>query len=277
LTAAQFLAFAVSNSTSVSSTSASGGLFPGLAILEFLVPLVYFAAILIGTWIVARLASYVTGSLMRQSVPLLVAQARRVVWFIVWFVGIILAIEQLGIRSDVLLVVVGLLGVSVLIALRKPLENIGAKYFSDVYVPFKVGDSITVMNQSGKVVEVNSITTILLTDDDRLVSIPNSAMISEVLLNSTPQAWKEVTIPIVIGSGIDLAAFESNVLKNFNKLRLHLDKRFPPVLTIKSRTPQSTELALTIMILRPEQRDTIVTEVNKRISEVMKTMQQQKK
>ena len=265
------------NSTSVTSTTASGVFVPSLALFEFLIPLVYFAAILIATWIVARIASYITAGLMRQSVPLLVAQARRVVWFMVWFVGIILAIEQLGIRSDILLVVVGLLGGAALIALRVPLENIGAKYFSDVYVPFKVGDSITIMNQSGKVVEVNSITTILLTDDDRLVSIPNSAMISEVLLNSTPQAWKEVTIPIVIGSGIDLAAFESNVLKNFNKLRLHLDKRFPPVLTIKSRTPQSTELALTIMILRPEQRDTIVTEVNKRISEVMKTMQQQKK
>jgi small conductance mechanosensitive channel len=248
-----------------------------LNLTMYLIPLVYFAAILVGTWIVARIASVVTGSLMRQSVPLLVAQAKRVVWFIVWFVGIILAIEQLGIRSDVLLVVVGLLGVCVIVALRVPLENIGAKYFTDVYVPFKVGDSITVLNHSGKVVEVNSITTILLTDDDRLVSIPNSAMITHVLMNSTPQAWKEVTIPIVIGSGIDLAAFESNVLKNFNKLRLHLDKRFPPVLTIKSRTPQSTELALTIMILRPEQRDTIVTEVNKRISEVLKTMQQQKK
>jgi small conductance mechanosensitive channel len=248
-----------------------------LNLTMYLIPLVYFLAILAGTWVVARIASAITGSLMRQSVPLLVAQAKRVVWFVVWFVGIVLAIEQLGIRSDVLLVVVALLGVSVLIALRVPLENIGAKYFTDVYVPFKVGDSITVLDHSGKVVEVNSITTILLTDDDRLVSVPNSAMISQVLLNSTPQAWKEVTIPIVIGSGIDLAAFESNVLKNFNKLRLHLDKRFPPVLTIKSRTPQSTELALTIMILRPEQRDTIVTEVNKRISEVIKSMQQQKK
>jgi len=248
-----------------------------LSVTLYLVPLFYFVAILVATWIVARIASIITGSLMRQSVPLLVAQAKRVVWFVVWLVGIVLAIEQLGIRSDVLLVMVGLLGVGVLLALRVPLENIGAKYFSDVYIPFKVGDSITVLNQSGKVVEVNSITTILLTDEDKLVSVPNSAMISAVLINSTPQAWKEVTIPIVIGSGIDLAAFESNVLKNFNKLRLHLDKRFPPVLTIKSRTPQSTELALTIMILRPEQRDTIVTEVNKRISEVMRTMQQQKK
>ncbi|HXQ92631.1 MAG TPA: mechanosensitive ion channel domain-containing protein [Nitrososphaerales archaeon] len=246
-------------------------------LVQYLIPVVYFAVILLATWVVARLASIVTGSLLRQSVPLLVTQAKRVVWLIVWLIGIVLAIEQLGIRSDILLVMVGLVGVGAIIALRVPLENIGAKYFTDVYVPFKVGDSITVLNHSGKVVEVNSITTILLTDDDRLVSVPNSAMISEVVMNSTPQAWKELTIPIVIGSSIDLAAFESNVLKNFNKLRLHLDKRFPPVLTIKSRTPQSTELTLTIMILRPEQRDTIVTEVNKRISEVIKTMQQQKK
>jgi small conductance mechanosensitive channel len=244
---------------------------------QLLIPLAYFAIILAATWVVARISSVVIGRLMRQSVPLLVSQAKRVIWLIVWLIGIVLAIEQLGIRSDILLVMVGLFGVGAIISLRVPLENIGAKYFTDVYVPFKVGDSITVQDHSGKVVEVNSVTTILLTDDDRLVSVPNSAMIKDVVTNSTPQAWKELTIPIVIGSGIDLAEFESSVLKNFNKLRLHLDRRFPPVLTIKSRTPQSTELALTIMILRPEQRDTIVTEVNKRISEVIRTMQQQKK
>ncbi len=244
---------------------------------QFLYPLAYFAIILIATYVVASLSGIIISRLMKQSYPLLAAQAKRVGWVIVWLIGIILAIEQLTPNSNILLLVVGLSGAGAIVALRVPLENIGAKYFQDVYIPFKIGDSISVQGHYGKVVEVNSVATILLTDDDQLISVPNSVFVKEVVVNSTPQAWKEVTIPIAISNGVDLAEFESSVLKSMSKLKIHLDRRFPPVLTMKSRGPQSTELTLTVMIQRPEERDAIVTEINKRVSEIMQTSQQRKR
>jgi small conductance mechanosensitive channel len=263
-------------STNVTTTTAvqSAIAFPNL---DFLYPLFYFAIIIIATYIVASLSSIIISRLMRESYPLLAAQARRVGWVIVWLIGIILAIEQLTPNSSILLLVVGLSGAGAIVALRVPLENIGAKYFQDVYIPFKIGDTISVQGHYGKVVEVNSVSTILLTEDDQLISIPNSVFVKDVVINSTPQAWKEVTIPIAIESSVDLAEFESAVLKSMSKLKIHLDRRFPPVLTTKSRGPQSTELTLTVMIQRPEERDAIVTEINKRVSEIMQTSQQKKK
>lgn len=237
-------------------------------------PLASFALIIVATWLVARFASLVFARVVRGSVPMSVeTQARRLAWILIWLVGSILAIEQLPIRSDILLLVVGLLGVASILALREPLENVGAKYSSDVYsTPFKIGDSIRVRDYSGKVIQMNSMTTVLLTEGDRLVSIPNSLFMKEIVINTTPQAWKEVTIPLTVGSQIDLAAFESAALKSISKLRLHLDRRFPPVLTTRSRTPQSTELTLTVMIMRPEERDAIVTEINNRVFKVIETM-----
>jgi small conductance mechanosensitive channel len=215
---------------------------------------------------------------MRGSKPLAAAQAKRVGWILVWAIGAILAIEQLGVRSDILLLVVGLFGAGVIVALRVPLENLGAKYFSDIYVPFKVGDSILVNDYSGKVVEINSMCTILLSDkNNQLVSIPNSLLVRDVVTNSTPQAWKEVAIPIAISSSVDLATFESEVLKSVNKLKFHLDKRFPPVLTTKSGNAQSTDLVLTVMIRSPEDRDAVANEINKRVAEIMQKMQGAKK
>jgi small-conductance mechanosensitive channel len=236
-----------------------------------------FAVIILLTWLVARVSSTILGRAMSERSPLLAAQARRVCWFVVWAIGAILAIEQLGIQSNILLLVVALLGGGLVVTFRIPLENLGAKYFSDVYSPFKVGDLIKVKDQSGKVVEINSMSTILLTEDDRLVSIPNSNLIHEVVTNLTPQAWREVAVPIEIGSEIDLAEFESALLKSINKLKIHLDSRFPPLLTMKRRTTQSTELTLTVMLRRPELRDSIITEVNKRIANTINTMQTQKK
>jgi small conductance mechanosensitive channel len=243
----------------------------------FFYSLLIFAVIIVITYFVAKLSGIIIGRLMRQSYPLLAAQARRVGWVIVWLIGIILAIEQLGINSTILLLVVAIAGAATIIAIRVPLENIGAKYFQDVYIPFKIGDSISVEGHYGRVVEVNSVSTILLTDDDQLISVPNSVFVKEIVVNSTPQAWKEVTIPIAVGSGVDLAEFENSIMKSMGKLKLHLDKRFPPVVTTKTRGPQQTELVLTVMIQRPEERDAIVTEINKRISEIMQTTQQSRK
>jgi hypothetical protein len=94
-------------------------------------------------------------------------------------------------------------------------------------------------------------------------------MIRDVVVNTSPQAWKEVTIPVSISGSVDLPTFESDLLKTLSKLRSRLDARFPPVLTTKARTPQSTDLVLTLMIRRPEDRDAITVEVNKRLTEVL--------
>lgn len=234
-----------------------------------LVTAAYFVVVLLLATFVAWLLSQLVGRLMKQSTPIVAAQMRRIVFLVVLAVGVIFAMESAGIPSDILLLVVGVAGAGAIVLTRQALENLGARYFSDVYVPFKVGDSISVKDYSGKVIEVNAMATILLGEDDRLVSIPNAVLLREVVVNSTPQAWKEVTIPLSVGSDVDLPAFESALLKSASKLRLHLDRRFPPVLTTKARGAQSTELALTLMIRRPEEREAIVSEMNKRIAETM--------
>ncbi|MCI4366549.1 MAG: mechanosensitive ion channel family protein, partial [Thermoplasmata archaeon] len=169
----------------------------------------------------------------------------------------------------VLLLVIGLLGAAGLVALREPLGNVGAKYFTDIYTAFRVGDSIRVAGVAGKVIEINAMTTVLLAENNELISVPNSTLIREVVVNTSPQAWKEVNVPITLPSNFDLPAFESDLLRTLAKLRLRLDQRFPPVLATKTRSAQSTDLVLTLMLRRPEERDVITTEVNKRVLEVL--------
>jgi small conductance mechanosensitive channel len=232
-------------------------------------PYVPVAIIVVLTVVIAWLASLVAGRLTRQSTPQLAAAARRLGAGVVGLIGGTLALQALGVNTAILLLVVGLLGVTILIALREPLENYGAKYFTDVYTPFKVGDTIAVEGMAGKVIEINAMTTILLSENDQLISVPNVSMIREVVVNTSPQAWKELTIPVALSAAIDLATFESELLKSLAKLRTRLDPRFPPVLTTKARSPQSSDLILTVMLRRPEDRETITTEVNKRLTEVM--------
>lgn len=239
------------------------------AVWSLFVPYVPVVVIVLFTVVFALLVSAVAGRLMRQSTPQMAGAARRLGVVVVALIGGTLALQAIGVSPDVLLLVTGLLGVTILVALREPLGNYGSKYFSDIYTPFRVGDTIRVQGYTGKVLEINAMTTILLSDEEQLVSVPNVAMIRDVVVNTSPQAWKEVVIPVTLSGNIDLAVFESELLKSLSKLRTRLDRRFPPVLTTKSRSQQSTELTLIVMLRRPEDRDTVTVEVNKRLTEVL--------
>ncbi|HTT73504.1 MAG TPA: mechanosensitive ion channel domain-containing protein [Thermoplasmata archaeon] len=225
--------------------------------------------ILVATVLVAWLASVLVGRLLRQSYPPVARAARQAAVGVISVIGATLILQQLGVNPDVILVILALLGATVLIALWGPLGNYAARYFSDIYLPFKVGDTITLRGFSGQVIGINAMVTVLLTEDDHLVSVPNDVLLKEVVVNTSPQAWKEVTIPLSIGNNVDLALFESDLLKSISKLKTRLDPRFPPVLTTRSRTAQATELVLTLMLRRPEDRDAITQEANKRLGELL--------
>jgi small conductance mechanosensitive channel len=239
------------------------------SITALLAPYVPVAIIVVVTVLLAWLVSLLAGRLVRPTTHQMAGAVRRLSAGLVGLIGGTLALQALGVNTAILLLVVGILGVTVLVSLREPLENYGAKYFTDIYTPFKVGDTIQVQGVAGKVIEINAMTTVLLSESDQLISVPNVAMIREVVVNTSPQAWKEVTIPVTLSGNIDLATFESEMLKSLSKLRTRLDPRFPPVLTTKSRTPQTTDVILTVMLRRPEDRDPITTEVNKRLAEVL--------
>lgn len=242
---------------------------------EFLYPVITFAGILLATWVVARFLSALLGRLLKHVTPFVAVQARRFTWGLIWLLGIILAFEQVGLRVDLLLLLIGLFGAVFVVANAETLRNIASKYFSDVYIPLKVGDSIKVRDYSGKVIEINLMSTILLTDNEELISIPNSILLREPVLNTTPHAWKEVTVPIVIGSEIDLAEFESEVLRSCNKLKLHLDERFPPIITVKSRDQRSVNLVLTLMVKEPSRKEAIISDISSKVTEIVERMQRE--
>jgi small-conductance mechanosensitive channel len=247
-----------------------------MTLLSFLlpfVPLLFVAITLAITYVVARIVRWVIGRLIRDSPPQVTTGASRLGSVVVWLVGGIIAVQQLGVSPAILLLVVGLFGVAAVVGLRQPLENFGAKYFSDIYTPIKAGDMVRVREHDGKVVEVNPMSTVLLTEDDQLVSVPNALFMKEVVVNTSPQAWKKVVLPVTIPSEADLPAFESALLKSLGKLRMRFDRRFPPVLTTRSRNAQSVDLSLTLMIRQPEEREAIVSEVNKRIADTMALVQ----
>jgi len=248
----------------------------GLIPYDVMIKIVIFAVIVATTAVLAKILGLLIKGMFKTWVPAVRTHVQRVVSVSIWVVGLIFAIEQLGLRTDLFLLILGLLGVGALLALRDTLENIGAKYFSDVYIPFKVGDMIKVGNSSGKVIEINPVTTVLLTDDKRLVSVPNSVFVREKVVNMTPHVWKEILVPITVNGDVDLPEFESEVLKACHRMRRYLDDRFPPILTVKGRGKQHVDLVLTLMVKEPSKKNEIISSVNQKISEIEDKIKREK-
>lgn len=235
---------------------------------EVLTKVFAFAVILLVVTLLSKIVNLLVKDMFKEWAPSLRTSLQRLASVTVWGVGLIFAIGVLGLNTDLLLLLVGLLGLGVLLAVREVLENVGARYFTDIYIPFKVGDIIRVGGHSGKVIEINPVATVLLTKDEHLISIPNSSLLKEKVVNLTPHVWREVLIPITIGSSLSLPEFESEVLRACNRLRQYLDERFPPILTVRGRNSKYVNLVLTLMVKEPSKKGEIVETLNRRISEI---------
>jgi small conductance mechanosensitive channel len=103
--------------------------------------------------------------------------------------------------SAVLALLVGL-------AFATPLGNLGAGILLAFTQPVRIGDRVTLGDVTGRAEQIALIYTVLITDDDRRVYIPNSQMVSSVVVNRSvvdPRRWVVVDLPVALGVPLDRA------------------------------------------------------------------------
>jgi small-conductance mechanosensitive channel len=94
------------------------------------------------------------------------------------------------------------------LALSVPLGNLGAGILLAFTQPVRIGDRVTVGEATGTAEQITLIHTVLVTDDDRRVFIPNSQMVGSVVVNRSvvdPRRWVTVEIPVALGSPLEQA------------------------------------------------------------------------
>lgn len=234
-------------------------------------------AIIAATLLIGHLLGTIVGRAVSRGGSLAAKHAHRLTEVSIWLAGAAFGADYFGLRIDVLLVVIALAGTAVIVANKDALQNLAARYFSDVYLQFRVGDTIRVAEYLGRIIDLNPVTTLLLTQQEEVISVPNSLLVREIVVNKTPFAGRDVTIPITVEKGIDIPTFEKMVLMSCNKLRLHLDERSPPRITVEKENEKSAELNLMVRLKVPEKRDMVVRELEQRISKLLEGSKKEKK
>ncbi len=105
----------------------------------------------------------------------LVASLQQIGSWAIWILGIIIVLSQLDVPINVLLLILFLGGAAIIVAYRNILTDMAASQFISTYQSFKVGEWIEVQDYYGRVVEKNLIQTKILTPDNEIVIVPNSA------------------------------------------------------------------------------------------------------
>jgi small conductance mechanosensitive channel len=244
-------------------------------VTEVVFRLAAVAAILLITYVVARLFTAILGRALKGVPPLIVDQAVKIVSVFVWVVGLLLAVNQLGLNLDVLLVLLAVAGIGLIVAARDVLSNVLSKVFIGTYIPVKVGDYISVNGFSGKVVEINHVATIILMDNGFIAMVPNAQFVKGVSVNKTSVAPQRISIPVTISSKVSFPKAEAELLKLVYRYKPRLDQRFPPIFTIKSRGPNSVEGELDLLVSNPELREALTAELSTKIRELLDRLERE--
>jgi small conductance mechanosensitive channel len=233
--------------------------------LDLIQRIAIVALILAATWVISKLlAGFVTKTFQRIN-PTVARQARRVVIWLTWLTGVILALDQVGMELTVLLAAVGIGALIIVIASRDFLSNIAARETIYLYNQFKIGDWIQVGKVFGRVVDITWNDTVLSTLNNETVYIPNSTITRSVITNRTTQGGIRISVPIIIDNSLSLQEVEHTLLGIGTELQEELVPESKPEVRLRKIDLKTTKLELLIRINNPAKSNLISSEVLKRI------------
>ena len=116
-------------------------------------------------------------------------------------VVIIAAIGQVGIQTTSFIAVFGAAGLAVGLALQGSLSNFASGILIVLFRPYKVGDFVEAAGISGSVEQVQILTTIFKTGDNKQVIVPNSQIMNSIITNYSANDTRRVDM--VIGVSYD--------------------------------------------------------------------------
>lgn len=164
------------------------------------IKLVWTSVVVLIGWVVSSwLGARAVQGLRRAHVEPTLASflAGLVRWSILVVAGVT-ALGLLGLTTTSFAAVIGAVGVAVALALQGTLTSLAAGVLLLVFRPFKVGDTIKVGAQQGKVDSIDLFTIALDTTDNRRVIVPNGAVFGQTIENLSfhPRRVVELTVPV---------------------------------------------------------------------------------
>jgi len=167
---------------------------------------------LVGRMVVRLLTRGLRKVMEKQSVDqTLVTFISNLVGMILLTFVIIAAIGALGVQTTSFIAILGAAGLAIGLALQGSLSNFAAGVLIVLFRPYKVGDWVEAAGISGSVEEVQILTTVLKTGDNKRVIVPNAQIMDSIITNYSANDTRRVDMVVGVSYDDDLDKVRSTI------------------------------------------------------------------
>ncbi len=166
------------------------------AILAVVLPIIKVAAILvIGHFLIAYAVKLIKRWFDKSKLdPSLISFLTKAIRIILYVLLAVSALGSIGISTTGIIAALSAAGLAIAVALKDSLSNVAGGILLLVAPRFSTGDFIEAGGDSGTVVKVDLLHTLVRTPDNRQISIPNGVLINSHITNYSREAVRRVDI-----------------------------------------------------------------------------------
>ncbi len=172
----------------------------------------HFLLTLFGTWVAASLVKRIireygyelAARTKGEMDDRLVALADMSGTYIIWLVGLMIALSGVGVEIGPVIAGMGIIGLAIALAAQNLLSNVFGGMTITLDQLYKVGDRVEFSGVYGDIYEIKPRYTKIKTLDNMIITVPNSKVINDNIVNyAAPDTTVRVKIPIGVAYGTD--------------------------------------------------------------------------
>ncbi len=170
-----------------------------------------FLLILAISWLAAKFVARITNWLLERRLKLSKLAENlisRTIKNVILLIGFAIALTALEIDITPILAAIGAAGFIIGFALQGTLSNFASGLMILINRPFDVGDAVTAGGVTGKIHEMNLVSTTFRTFDNQTIHVPNNEIWGNVITNITANDERRVDLEFGIGYDDDFEEAE---------------------------------------------------------------------
>ncbi len=167
--------------------------------IKFLISLAIYY---VGRWLLGKLLNLINTVMIRREVEVslhsFIMMAIKTLGYVLL---VLIIVSVLGFNSSSFIAVLASMGLAIGMALSGTLQNFAGGIMLLVLRPYRVGDYIEAQGVSGTVARINLFNTVLHTVDKKVIYIPNNAISTSIINNSSASNTRRCSWKISIAYG----------------------------------------------------------------------------
>lgn len=167
-----------------------------------------FLLIMVVGFIAAKLARRMVAAALDRShlqpSPLFKQFAVNVASKATFLIIFVFALGNLGIDTSALIAGLGVSGLVLGFALKDTLSNFASGMLLLLYQPFDVGHFVEIDGMTGTVQDLTLVSTILTTPDNKVISLPNSAVWGNAIINFSGSDRRRIDLVVGVAYDTDI-------------------------------------------------------------------------